>query len=399
MGKRGPRSKMTDDRIERVKELYRDGIAHRTIAKELGISETNIRRIISIHGIPKRERKLATLLSPQQEDGLVKFLLSLGPFRGKYRTLRTLMEEFANENGMRCTFTYSWRDGFVRRHRHRLPSHIIKLLSPKVQREDDVDSDLDILDTGGGTRMTLLEDGTYIKEPSVWKQKPKLNTQERAIKETRKAFVRGGLTKEEANELLIRLRVPGITEQMIPSPAQVSADVVAAALNNIFGETSSEPVATSSTQETTPEVTTITVTLPILPKPKKAPVNRKTPMKKTPFQLEILDKAFQKSTTCGDKRAKRLARILGLTPAQVIYWFHNTARHKRKMSTQGIMQDASQDVVQEDEIVEADGDDAMLGEGEVLGEGEGEAVLEGAEGDAVEEVDQEMQAEGETVEA
>lgn len=98
MGRRGPRSKLTDDMIERVKEQYRNGVAHRTIAAEVGISETNIRRIIGMHGIPKRGRKLATLLSPQEEDGLVRYLSTFGPFRGKYRTLRTAMEQFAQEN-------------------------------------------------------------------------------------------------------------------------------------------------------------------------------------------------------------------------------------------------------------------------------------------------------------
>lgn len=105
---------------------------------------------------------------------------------------------------MKCTFTYSWRDGFVRRHRHRLPPHIIKLLSPKVQRDDDIDSDLDILDNNYG----LPGEGP-MKEPSVWKQKPKLSTQERALKETKKAFTKAGLSKEEVLELLIKLKVPG----------------------------------------------------------------------------------------------------------------------------------------------------------------------------------------------
>lgn len=92
----------------------------------------------------------------------------------------------------------------MRRHGHRLPPHIIKLLSPKVQRDEDIDSDLDILDDNFG-----LPEDESTKEPSVWKQKPKLSVLERAMKETKKAFARAGLTKEETDDLLIKLKVPG----------------------------------------------------------------------------------------------------------------------------------------------------------------------------------------------
>lgn len=100
MGRRGPPSRLTDDMIERVKEQYRNGIAHRKIAAEVGTSETNIRRIISIHGVPNRGRKMATLLSADEEDALVRYLSTIEPFRGKFRTLRTFMEQVTRDHGM-----------------------------------------------------------------------------------------------------------------------------------------------------------------------------------------------------------------------------------------------------------------------------------------------------------
>jgi ribosome-binding protein aMBF1 (putative translation factor) len=99
MGKRGPRSKVTQDIVEIIKQRYHGGASHRAIADELKISETNIRRILSQHSIPKRDRKLATLLSAAEEDTLVEFLISQKNFRGKYRDLRDLMENFARERG------------------------------------------------------------------------------------------------------------------------------------------------------------------------------------------------------------------------------------------------------------------------------------------------------------
>ncbi|XP_055351285.1 uncharacterized protein LOC129597666 isoform X2 [Paramacrobiotus metropolitanus] len=372
-----------------MKELYQNGVAHRNIAKEKGISETNMRRIISSHGIPKRERKLATLLSPQQEDELVKFLVSLGPFGGKYVALRNLMEEFARENDMQCTFTYFWRDGFVRRNRQRLPAHFIKLLSPRgTSLTSGYDDDLDILramNSRRRPRRILTEDDAGVKEPSVWKQKPKLNVHERAVKETRKAFIHGGLTKEEANELLVRLRVEGIPQPVTPVP-QMSSDILwVTAINNIFGETSGEPQPTCSTQEAVPEAIFPNFLLKAkIPPTVKFDVNRRSPMKKTAFQVQVLEKAFQKSTTCGDKRAKRLGQLLNLSPTQVIHWFHNTARQKRKMAQKA----GPEGVVVQDAILEAQASHAMLGGEEGALDG-GETMLESGEHYTMEKINQE----------
>jgi hypothetical protein len=141
---------------------------------------------------------------------------------------------------MRCPFTYSWRNGFVKRHSHnrQIPIHLLQLLSPKNEKTKEVcdpdyeDPDLSIIsrtmqaksltmgvipattsDINAIQNTALLKTVTappMLKGPSVWRQKPKLTQAQRAIKESTKAFLKAGLSKEEASELLMKLKVPGI---------------------------------------------------------------------------------------------------------------------------------------------------------------------------------------------
>ena len=99
MGKRGPKCKVTKDDVQKAATLYQAGQSHRAIASELNVSETNIRRILKSHGIPKRDRKRFTILPPEQEISLVNFLNSLGHFQGTYQNLIDVMKQFATQNG------------------------------------------------------------------------------------------------------------------------------------------------------------------------------------------------------------------------------------------------------------------------------------------------------------
>ncbi|OQV13128.1 hypothetical protein BV898_12668 [Hypsibius exemplaris] len=344
MGKRGPHSKVTPELVETIRERYQGGAPHRVIADEVKISETNIRRILRNHGIEKRPRKLATLLSPAEETYLVDFLVANKTFRGKYRDLRNLMGNFAAERGIRCPFTYSWRNGFVKRHasNRQIPLHLLHLLSPKkIQlRSNEIadpefeDPDLTVIastiqkkqgsaipvatsiDLNAIQNPAILKTvttSTLLMGPSVWKQKPKLTLVQRAVKESTKAFLKAGLTREEAHELLVKLKVPGIA-------VEPGHDVVAAAISDVFGgEANIEP-----------ELAQVVADQEAAQLPK---ASRRIPQKKDQLQIELLEKVYEESPVCGDQRAKKLSTVLGLTPAQIIYWFHNTARHKRKLNS------------------------------------------------------------------
>ncbi|GAU91749.1 hypothetical protein RvY_03945 [Ramazzottius varieornatus] len=366
MGKRGPKCKVSEDNVQKAAELYQAGQSHRAIAKELNVSETNIRRILKTHGIPKRDRKRVTILSSEGEIALVNYINSQSDFEGTYRDLIELMKHFTDQNGWNCPYTYSWRDHFRARHAERLSEKMLKLLSKG----------------GGGSTGSLavetLEELTEIaravrgadalvfrqvepdfpvvdhsvgpKTPSVWKKK-KISPVERAIRESKKAFMKAGMNKEEALDLLVRLKVPDVLAKVVAKQVQVqqnshlpqgatneaSADVVAAAMSNVFGETQMEPHTLQqinqvhqqqNLQSSSTEGLFVVLHEPV-PTPRK-PVARKNPQKKNQIQTNELEKCFARSPVCGDIRAKNLADALQLTPEQVIYWFHNTARQRRK---------------------------------------------------------------------
>ena len=57
--------------------------------------------------------------------------------------------------------------------------------------------------------IPVIDHSVGPRTPSVWKKK-NITPAERAIKESKKAFMKAGMSKEEALDLLIRLKVPGI---------------------------------------------------------------------------------------------------------------------------------------------------------------------------------------------
>ncbi|OQV18374.1 hypothetical protein BV898_07577 [Hypsibius exemplaris] len=330
MAKRGRKPKSTPEanqaQIAEIISLYEAGKTHAVISAEMNVPDSEVKQILSANGTRRSSRKFCGL-TQQQDQELMQFVKSQEAYRGSYRVLRGIMEQFVLQHGIRCDFSHAWRRSFHTRHQDALPPVIRTLLGLRPDQDDtevvtegdDPDGRMEHEESAPEDSFSVSEVQQEVEEtPTVVEEEiPDAQATVEvdsdvlaAVQMAMEMYAKAGVSEERARKLLEHMHVPGFPSQ----PRKKKRTSKTKKAMRLI-----KPVSDS-----------ITASLPVTVE-MASPSSKCQPPKKTPLQLRVLEREFLKNAQMTPQRATELGDKLNLDGDQIISWFRNK-RLKRPAS-------------------------------------------------------------------